>query len=107
MLSDISIEPFRDDLMGLEKMANSSWRDEYGIESFPNFYRPAFLKYFFTRIKDSGCVGAIEWTRNYYPMRPLFCSRFPPYFRSVDLVSWTFNKDISLKNIPSVYEVQS
>ncbi len=62
----------------------------------------AFLKY----IMEAGCVGAIEWTRNYYPMRPLYRSRFFPYFRSVDLVSWTFNKNISLKNISSVYEVQ-
>jgi len=52
MLSDISIEPFRGDLEGLEKMAHSSWRDEYGVESFPNFYRPAFLKYLFDRIQD-------------------------------------------------------
>ncbi len=33
MLSDISIEPFRGDLEGLEAMATSSYRDEYGIES--------------------------------------------------------------------------
>ncbi len=68
--------------------------------------RYGFIQAFLQYIKDSGCVGAVEWTRSYYPMRPLFRSRFFPYFRSVDLVSWTFNKDISLKNIPSVYEVQ-
>jgi hypothetical protein len=50
-LSGISIEPFRGDLEGLEKMAHTSWRDEYGISSFPNFYRPAFLDCLFGRLE--------------------------------------------------------
>jgi len=52
MLPSLSIEPFRGNLEELEQMAHSSWRDEYGIESFPNFYRPAFLRFLFDRIKD-------------------------------------------------------
>jgi hypothetical protein len=51
-LMDISIEPFRGDLEGLEKMAHSSWRDEYGISSFPNLYRPAFLRYLTGRLQE-------------------------------------------------------
>ena len=51
-LTELSLEPFRGDFEGLEKMAHSSWRDEYGISSFPNFYRPAFLRYLFGRIKE-------------------------------------------------------
>ena len=50
-LEDVSIETFRGDLEGLERMAHFSWRDEYGIASFPNFYRPAFLRFLFDRIK--------------------------------------------------------
>jgi len=50
--SGLSLEPFRGDYEGLERMAHSSWRDEYGISSFPNFYRPAFLRYLFGRIKE-------------------------------------------------------
>jgi GNAT superfamily N-acetyltransferase len=49
-IAGISIEPFRGDLEGLERMAHASWRDEYGQASFPNFYRPAFLRYIFDRI---------------------------------------------------------
>ena len=52
-VSGLSLEPFRGDYEGLERMAHSSWRDEYGISSFPNFYRPAFLRYLFGRIKDN------------------------------------------------------
>ncbi|MCK7490072.1 MAG: hypothetical protein MZU79_07510 [Anaerotruncus sp.] len=37
---------------GLERMAHASWRDEYGAASFPNFYRPAFLRYLFDRIPE-------------------------------------------------------
>lgn len=44
-LNGISIEPFRGDLEALEKMAHHSWRDEYGISSFPNLYRPEFVRY--------------------------------------------------------------
>jgi hypothetical protein len=52
MIPGISIEAFRGDLEGLEKMAHTAWRDEYGIESFPNFYRPKFLRFVFDRIED-------------------------------------------------------
>lgn len=43
--SGVSIEPFRGDLEGLERMAHHSWRDEYGVASFPNLYRPEFVRY--------------------------------------------------------------
>lgn len=52
MLTGINIEAFRGDLEGLEKMAHSAWRNEYGIESFPNLYRPEFLRFMFDRIED-------------------------------------------------------
>jgi hypothetical protein len=52
MLDGVSIEPFRGDYEGLERMAHASWRDEYGQASFPNFYRPAFLHYLFDRIPE-------------------------------------------------------
>ncbi len=52
MIPGISIEPFRGDLEALERMALHSWRDEYGITSFPNFYRPSFLKYILGRAPD-------------------------------------------------------
>jgi hypothetical protein len=52
-LTGVSIEPFRGDLEGLEKMAHSSWRDEYGLSSFPNLYRPAFLRFLFGRLEHA------------------------------------------------------
>jgi hypothetical protein len=50
--SGVSRKPFRGDYEGLEKMAHSSWREEDGISTLPNFYRPAFLRYLFGRIKE-------------------------------------------------------
>jgi GNAT superfamily N-acetyltransferase len=51
-IEGVSIETFRGDYEGLERMAHASWRDEYGMASFPNFYRPAFLHYLFDRIPE-------------------------------------------------------
>ena len=68
--------------------------------------RVDFIQAFLNYIRDEDCVGAIEWTKNYYPMAPLYRARFFPYFRKVNMVSMTFNPDISLKNISDVYEVQ-
>jgi GNAT superfamily N-acetyltransferase len=59
----VTIEPFRGDYEGLERMAHASWRDEYGQASFPNFYRPAFLHYLFDRIpadKRDHLLGAYK-----------------------------------------------
>jgi hypothetical protein len=52
MIEGVSIETFRGDYEALERMAHASWRDEYGLASFPNFYRPAFLHYLFDRIPE-------------------------------------------------------
>lgn len=53
MVAGVSIEPFRGDLDELERMAQASWRDEYGEASFPDFYRPAFLRYLFDRLPEA------------------------------------------------------
>jgi GNAT superfamily N-acetyltransferase len=63
MIEGVSIETFRGDYEGLERMAHASWRDEYGQASFPNFYRPAFLHYLFDRIpadKRDHLLGAYK-----------------------------------------------
>ncbi|MBD3414490.1 MAG: GNAT family N-acetyltransferase [Candidatus Aminicenantes bacterium] len=83
-----------------------AWINHVAYPDLSSRERYGFIQGFLQYIKEEHCVGAIEWTKNYYSMRPLFRSRFFPYFRSVNLVSWTFNKEISLKDISRVYEVQ-
>jgi hypothetical protein len=41
-MQGISIEDFRGDAAGLEKMAHTAWRDEYHLDSYPNLYRPEY-----------------------------------------------------------------
>jgi len=62
----------------------------------------AFLRY----IREAGCLGAIEWTRGYYPQGALYRARFFPYFRAVDLCAWIFEPDLSFGRIKDVYEIQ-
>ncbi len=83
-----------------------AWVNHVAYPELSNRERLRFLEAFLGYIQDAGCVGAIEWTRKYYPMKPLYRARFFPYFRYVNLVSWTFNPELSLKKIPRVYEVQ-
>lgn len=83
-----------------------AWINHVAYPRLTTRERTAFINAFLGYIKDAGCVGALEWTKKYYPMRPLYRARFFPYFRSLNLFSWTFNPKISLRNIPDVYEVQ-
>ncbi|MFQ6109051.1 MAG: hypothetical protein ACE5L7_05815 [Candidatus Aminicenantales bacterium] len=68
--------------------------------------RAAFVNAFLCYVKEKGCVGVLEWTKKYYPLWPLYRAHFFPYFRSLNMFAWIFNSEISLKNIPDVYEVQ-
>ncbi|MBN2408672.1 MAG: hypothetical protein JXE07_02955 [Candidatus Aminicenantes bacterium] len=61
----------------------------------------AFLRY----IRARDCIGAIEWTKDYYPLGPLYRARFFPYFRSVNMYSWTFNPEISLEKVRACNEI--
>lgn len=62
----------------------------------------AFLRY----VRDAGCLGAIEWTRGYYPQGAFYRARFFPYFRSVNLCAWMFEPDLSFGKVKDVYEIQ-
>jgi hypothetical protein len=64
------------------------------------------VRSYLRHVADIGCVGTIEWKRRVYPLGPFYRSRFFPYPRAVNLVSWTFNPGISLAGIRGVYEVQ-
>jgi len=83
-----------------------AWINHVAYPDLSPMERIGFLRAFLHYIRERGFLGTVEWTKNYYPMRPLYRSGFFPYFRSVSLVSWTFNPDISLKNISDVYALQ-
>jgi hypothetical protein len=83
-----------------------AWVNHVAYPDLSGKERYGFVQAFLGYCQKAGCVGTIEWNRKYYPLRPFYRSRFFPYFRAVNLVSWTFNPDISLAKIPDVYEVQ-
>lgn len=41
----LSFETFRGDVEELERMAHTSWRDEYGRDSYPNLYSSQYFEY--------------------------------------------------------------
>jgi len=83
-----------------------AWINHVAFPDLTGRERKGFVQAFLKYAKDAGCIGAVEWMRNYYTQTSFFRARFFPYFRSVNLVSWTLNPDISLRNIPDVYEIQ-
>ena len=83
-----------------------AWINHVAYSALSSRERRRFVEAFLCYIQKAGCLGAVEWARQYYPMQPLYRNRFFPYFRYVNIVAWTFNRDISLTKIPSVYEVQ-
>ena len=51
-MEGISLENFRGDAEALERMAHTAWRDEYGLDSYPNLYRPDYLAYLLQGVDD-------------------------------------------------------
>ena len=89
-----------------KKKERWGWINHVAYPDLSNRERRRFVEAFLCYIQESGCLGAVEWARKYYPMEPLYRNRFFPYFRQVNMVAWTFNQEISLTKIPAVYEVQ-
>jgi hypothetical protein len=83
-----------------------AWINHLAYPNLTPSERRTLINAFLLYIKNTGSVGALEWTKKYYPLGPLYRAHFFPYFRSLNLYSWTFNSTISLRNIPDVYEVQ-
>lgn len=83
-----------------------AWINHVAYPGLTNRERRRFVEAFLCYIQDKGCLGSVEWTRKYYPLDPLYRNRFFPYFRQVNIVAWSFNKEIPLTKVPAVYEVQ-
>jgi len=83
-----------------------AWVNHVAFPGLSNAERSAFIRSYLVAIQDTGFIGTVEWKRRNYPARVLYRNRFFPYPRGVNQMSWTFNPDLSLANIPDVYEVQ-
>jgi GNAT superfamily N-acetyltransferase len=83
-----------------------AWFNHVAFPGLASRERCAFIRSYLHYIHAAGCVGTVEWTRKYYPLGPLYRSRFFPYPRSVKMWAWNFNPEVIIKDIPDVYEVQ-
>jgi hypothetical protein len=88
---------------GTERYA---WINHVAFPDLSPAERAAFLRAYLRRIREDGFVAAIDFTKRGWPAGPFYRARFIPYPRAVNLVSWTFNPEISLAGIPVVYVIQ-
>ncbi len=82
-----------------------AWVNHTALQRLSSGEQRAFVRGFLHAVNDMGCVGAVEWIRGYYSLKPFFRSHFFPYFRRVNLVAWTFNSGLDLSRTKKVYEV--
>jgi GNAT superfamily N-acetyltransferase len=83
-----------------------AWINHIAFPDLSRAERAHFIQAYLGAIKAAGCIGTLDWTRRGWPGGPFWRARFFPYPRAVNLVSWTFNPEISLAGIPVVYEIQ-
>jgi hypothetical protein len=81
------------------------WVNHVAYSNLSGGERIAFINAFLRYLKEQDCVGIIEWTKKYYPQGPLYRAHFFPYFRAVNMYSWTLNPEISLKNVRRCNEI--
>jgi len=89
-----------------KKVERWAWINHVAFPDLAPAEQASFLRAYLARIREDGFIGTIDFTKRGWPAGPFYRARFIPYPRAVNLVSWTFNPDISLAGIPVVYEIQ-
>ena len=83
-----------------------AWVNHVAIHRLGKKDQGAFVRGFLHMIHLMDCIGVVEWMRGYYSLKPFFRAGFFPYFRYVNLVSWTFNPGLNLTGTKGVYQIQ-
>jgi GNAT superfamily N-acetyltransferase len=89
-----------------KRVERYAWINHVAFPDLSAAERSAFLRAYLGRIREEGFIATIDFRKRGWPAGPFYRARFIPYPRAVDLVSWTFNPEISLAGIPVVYEIQ-
>jgi GNAT superfamily N-acetyltransferase len=89
-----------------KKVERWAWINHVAFPDLAPAEQASFLRAYLARIREDGFIGTIDFTKRGWPAGPFYRARFIPYPLAVNLVSWTFNPDISLAGIPVVYEIQ-
>ncbi len=67
--------------------------------------RKALLAGLWRAGQEQGCIGIMEWDKNYYAKGALFRSRFVPYPHFIEVNAWVLNPDLSLQGIEGIVEL--
>jgi GNAT superfamily N-acetyltransferase len=89
-----------------KRVERYAWINHVAFPDLSPAERTAFLRAYLTRIREDGFIATVDFNKRGWPAGPFYRARFIPYPRAVNLVSWTFNPEISLAGIPVVYEIQ-
>ena len=82
-----------------------AWVNHVAYDALSFQERGTFVQTFLGHVRDLGCIGVIEWTKGYYSQSAFYRAHFFPYFRAVDLYSWTFNPELSLACLRECNEI--
>ncbi len=94
------------DLLGPKGRNTWAWLDLLYWEGLSGREKRALLAGLWESARERGCIGILEWNKNYYRKGPLFRCRFIAYPRFIELNGWVFNPAVSLKGIASIFEQQ-
>lgn len=54
--------------------------------------------------REQGCIGIMEWNKNYYAKGALYRSHFIPYPHFIEVNAWILNPALSLQGIERIFE---
>jgi hypothetical protein len=92
------------DMVNMRSSHRWAWVDFVYWEGLSGQEKQALLAGLWEASRELGCIGILEWNKNYYATGALYRSHFIPYPRHLDLIAWIPNADLSLRGIDSVVE---
>jgi len=81
-----------------------AWLDFLYWEGLTGKEQKALLAGLWQASRDRGCIGILEWNKNYYSKGALFRSHFIPYPLFIEVNAWIFNPDLSLHGVDKIFE---
>ena len=81
-----------------------AWIDFLHWEGLTAKEQRALLAGLWQAAREQGCIGIMEWNKNYYAKGALFRSHFIPYPHFCEMNAWIFNPGLSLKGVDRIVE---
>ena len=81
-----------------------AWLDFLYWEGLSGEEKQALLAGFWETSRDQGCIGLLEWSKNYYAKGALFRAHFIPYLPFIEMSAWVFNPDLSLQGVDKFFD---